>query len=101
VIVCTVERISAWWPSLAGEGELIEVRIVADGFLPKMVRNISGVLIEIGRGKRSPDWMTELIAERDRRKAGMAAPAEGLTLWRVKYADDELAAGAPIGDERG
>jgi len=101
IINCTVECLPAWWPDLAGTGELFEIRIAADGFLQKMVRNIAGELMEIGRGKRRPEWITELIAGRDRRLAGMAAPAEGLILWRVDYVDGEIVGGALSGDERG
>jgi tRNA pseudouridine38-40 synthase len=54
-----------------------------------MVRNIAGLLVEIGEGERPPDWLDEVLAGRDRRLGGGTAPAHGLTLWRVGY-DDEL-----------
>jgi tRNA pseudouridine38-40 synthase len=65
----------------------IEIRVVADGFLPQMVRNITGALVEVGRGSRDPAWIDELIAARDRRFGPEAAPARGLTLWRVGFSD--------------
>jgi tRNA pseudouridine38-40 synthase len=50
-----------------------------------MVRNIVGTLVEVGRGERSPEWFSELLAARDRTRAGDTAPAHGLYLVAVKY----------------
>jgi tRNA pseudouridine38-40 synthase len=50
-----------------------------------MVRTIVGTLLEVGRGRRSPDSVAALIASRDRRQAGAAVPAHGLCLMRVEY----------------
>ena len=88
VFCCEIRKLEPWWGAVAGTGELIEIRIVADGFLPRMVRNIAGTLIEVGSGERSPDWIAQLLAARDRRMAGKTAPAHGLTLWRVGYEHD-------------
>lgn len=76
-----------------GTGQLIEVDVAADGFLPRMVRGIVGTLVEIGRQLRPPTWIDELLALRDRRVGAMNAPAHGLVLWRVGYAGDELGPG--------
>jgi tRNA pseudouridine38-40 synthase len=62
---------------------LIEVE--ADGFLYNMVRNLVGTLLEVGRGKRSAAWPVEVLAERDRRRAGATAPPHGLYLLRVFF----------------
>jgi tRNA pseudouridine38-40 synthase len=75
------------WPGAAG---VVEIRIVADGFLPRMVRNIAGALVEIGQDRRSPEWMGELLAARDRRHGPPAAPAHGLTLWAIGYGADPI-----------
>lgn len=69
---------------------ILEIRVVADGFLPRMVRNIVGALVEAGQGRQTPDWIDELLAARDRRRGSTVAPAQGLTLWRVGYSDDRF-----------
>lgn len=58
-----------------------------DGFLYKMIRNIMGVLLEVGREKRSADSIQGLLLSRDRRLGAMALPAHGLTLVQVYYRD--------------
>lgn len=73
----------------ASRGMVMEIRAVADGFLPHMVRNIVGALVDVGRGRRDPEWIAELLESRDRRAGSTTAPAHGLTLWRVGYGDDE------------
>jgi tRNA pseudouridine38-40 synthase len=65
--------------------DLITYEICGDGFLRHMVRAIVGTLVEIGRGKRPPEWMAEVIASRSRAHAGPTAPPEGLFLVGVEY----------------
>jgi tRNA pseudouridine38-40 synthase len=67
----------------AGEGLTITLR--GDGFLRHMVRTIAGTLVEIGRGRWPPEHMADLLASRDRRRAGPTAPAQGLFLVDVEY----------------
>ncbi len=71
-------------PHLAGERITLDIR--ADGFLYNMVRNIVGTLVEVGRGRRDPAWVAAALQARDRRRAGMTAPALGLCLMHVEYA---------------
>lgn len=87
-----VRTVAPWWGNPA-EGDLIEYRVAADGFLPKMVRTIMGSLMEIGLGERPVEWMEALIAGRDRRLAGKTAPSDGLILWQVGYADEPVPTG--------
>ncbi len=68
-------------------GDEIAIEVRGSGFLRHMVRNIAGTLIEVGRGRRSPESMRELIEARNRDLAGPTAPAEGLTLISVEYPD--------------
>ena len=64
---------------------LLQVEAEANAFLQHMVRNIVGSLIRVGRGKAGPEWMREVLASRDRRRAGAAAPARGLVLAGIEY----------------
>ena len=66
-------------------GPLLTFVIEGDGFLYKMCRGIVGTLVQIGQGKIPPEKITAMLAQRDRRVAGMTAPARGLVLWRVFY----------------
>jgi tRNA pseudouridine38-40 synthase len=63
----------------------LAVEVEADGFLYNMVRNIVGTLIEVGRGKHPPEWISEVLTARNRAAAGPTAPAHGLFLVRVDY----------------
>ena len=67
------------------EGERIFIDALADGFLHHMVRNIVGVLMEVGQGKREPDWSRRVLEGRDRTLGGVTAPANGLRLVAVEY----------------
>lgn len=58
----------------------------ADGFLHHMVRNIAGTLMCIGEGREAVEWAGQLLAGRDRRRAGPTASAAGLYLTQVTYA---------------
>ena len=69
---------------------VLEIRVVADGFLPHMVRNIVGALLQVGQSHRPPEWIAELLAGRDRRHGPATAPPHGLTLQRVGFAGDVL-----------
>jgi tRNA pseudouridine38-40 synthase len=66
--------------------DLVVLDIVANAFLHHMVRNIMGVLLEIGSGERAPQWAAAVLAGRDRRGAGMTAPASGLYFVGPRYA---------------
>jgi len=55
------------------------------GFLRYQVRNMVGVLIEIGEGKRKSEDILDILEAKDRRKAGITAPPEGLYLRDVYY----------------
>jgi tRNA pseudouridine38-40 synthase len=63
----------------------LAILISADRFLHHMARNIVGSAVAVGRGARPPEWLAEVLAGRDRTRAGPTAPAQGLTLLRVLY----------------
>ncbi len=59
--------------------------VTGNAFLHNMVRILAGTLVEVGHGRRDPAWVAEVLAARDRRRAGPTAPAHGLTLERVHF----------------
>lgn len=67
------------------QGDVIEFKVAADGFLYNMVRIMTGTLVAVGHGKINPEDIEIIIESRDRKNAGMTAPAEGLYLNRVVY----------------
>ncbi|MGV3773370.1 MAG: tRNA pseudouridine synthase A, partial [Verrucomicrobiales bacterium] len=71
--------------SINQKGHLVTFKIRGDGFLYKMCRGIVGTLIQVGVGKFKPEEVLTMLETRDRRMAGMTAPAHGLILWKVFY----------------
>jgi tRNA pseudouridine38-40 synthase len=67
------------------EGDFVTLELRADAFLQRMVRNITGTLVSVGRGEQTVEWVTSVLESRDRTRGGMAAPAHGLTLRHVIY----------------
>jgi tRNA pseudouridine38-40 synthase len=63
--------------------------VFGNGFLKQMVRNIVGTCVEVGRGSLAAERIGAILASRDREQAGPTAPACGLTLMRVYYAEEE------------
>lgn len=66
-------------------GEYIDIRIRADGFLYNMVRIIVGTLVSVAAGRIASDSIADIILSKDRSRAGMTAPADGLYLNKVIY----------------
>jgi len=66
-------------------GDFLDLVVSADSFVHNMVRIITGTLVEVGRGHRSPALLGDLLASGDRTKAGFTAPAHGLYLEQVEY----------------
>lgn len=63
----------------------VRLEFEGNGFLYKMVRNIVGTLLEVASGKRPFESLKTLFEAKDRRLAGIAAPAKGLFLVKVRY----------------
>ena len=72
---CTVER----------QRELVLFTVEGDGFLYNMVRIMVGTLLDIAAGRLAQDSLPDIIASRDRTRAGATAPAKGLCLRQVYY----------------
>lgn len=70
---------------LRRKGDDLTLTFHGDGFLYHMVRILVGTLLEVGRGERSPEEMSAILAARDRAAAGATAPARGLALVEVDY----------------
>ena len=71
------------------QGPLITMDIEADGFLYRMVRAVAGTLMEIGKGRWTPEVADAMLKDRRCRWSCVTAPACGVTLMRVSYARRE------------
>ena len=92
--ICTVTEAgwSTYRPTHCGlmgaefqDGDYIVFRVKANRFLRNMVRAIVGSLIEVGRGKREPEWIAELIAGGTRSDAGTSVPGKALFFCGASY----------------
>jgi tRNA pseudouridine38-40 synthase len=70
---------------IENRGELVHIHAYANAFLHHMVRNLAGVLMQIGAGEREPEWAKEVLDARDRKRGGVTAPPDGLYLTQVEY----------------
>lgn len=78
-------------------GKFVVVDVAANAFLHHMVRNIAGVLMDIGAGLQDIEWTRHLLAAGDRNLAGVTAAPEGLYLVDVQYpAKFDLPAGPDL-----
>jgi len=79
----TVRTITAL--DILTNGNEITIRITGNGFLYNMVRIIVGTLIRVGRGFYEPEKVKEILEAKDRKAAGVTAPAHGLMLMEIHY----------------
>jgi tRNA pseudouridine38-40 synthase len=70
------------------DGDWITLTVSANAFLQHMVRNITGSLAAVGKGEQTTAWIAGILASRDRKRGGIAAPPHGLTLMSVDYPAD-------------
>ena len=75
---------------LKRSGRLLTFIIEGDGFLYRMCRGIVGTLVQVGLGKFPAGEISRMLGRKDRRGAGMTAPAQGLVLWKVYYRKKSL-----------
>ncbi len=71
--------------SVARDEDWIVLDVTANAFLQHMVRNVAGSLVSVGSGDKSAEWLSAVLANRDRKQGGVAAPSHGLTLIAVDY----------------
>lgn len=67
------------------EGEFIVFKICGNAFLQRMVRSITGTLLDLAWKKETPETMRSILTSKDRSRAGTTAPARGLFLNLVEY----------------
>jgi len=83
-----VSKVADWLGSTKCNGSMITYRVEADAFLHHMVRNIVAVLVDVGRGKLTAKDVKRILKTKDRQQLPSAtAPASGLVLYDVHYAD--------------
>jgi len=70
------------------EAERLIATVRADSFCYSMVRNLVGAVVCVADGRKGPEWMDELLANRERVSDSLVFPARGLSLYRVDYPDD-------------
>lgn len=70
---------------LSRQGDWVILDIEAVGFLHNMVRNITGTLLAVGRGRKPEAWVADVLASRDRCAAGENAPPGGLYFMQARY----------------
>ncbi|MDA0788885.1 MAG: tRNA pseudouridine(38-40) synthase TruA [Proteobacteria bacterium] len=70
------------------QDRLVMIEVSANAFLHHMVRNIAGVLMDVGAGEKDLSWPAQLLALRDRTKGGKTASPSGLYLVGVSYGVD-------------
>ena len=80
-------------------GDLFTVRVRGNGFLYNMVRIIAGTLAGVGRGYFEPEEVERMLEEKDRTKAGVTAPPQGLTLVGIEY-EETVPGGAENSQEK-
>ncbi len=77
--VKTIEKIE-----IINESDKVKIEITGSGFLKQMVRNIVGTLVDLNRGKVQHS-IKDILESRDRKLAGVTAPAQGLYVKEVEY----------------
>ena len=80
--VCDLKEIT-----VESKDDVVSISVRADHFLHNMVRVIVGTLIEVGRGRITPEHIDSILCKRDRRAAGPTVPPNGLFLVAVEYGE--------------
>jgi tRNA pseudouridine38-40 synthase len=79
---------SATWTRQIHDPRLLVFEISGNAFCRQMVRSVTGLLVDIGRGNRTPGEVLGVLNAKDRNAAGSVAPSHGLCLWEVSYPVD-------------
>ena len=81
---------TVYYCRVARQGDLLELKVCANGFLYNMVRAITGTVLYAAEGKLQPEEIPEILASGNRTLAGPTAPPGGLYLTHVWYEDERL-----------
>lgn len=88
------------WIKVWRQGQYVIIDVEANGFLHHMVRNIAGVLLEIGAGNAPENWAKEVLEHRDRTQGGITAPPYGLYFQKIIYPEEfnlpQLSLASPV-----
>lgn len=84
-----------WRVAVEAEGPLVSLEVRGNAFCQHQVRIMAGTLVDVGRGRFTPDDVRSMVEAKDRTHAGQTAPAQGLTLEEVYYPDTAHRAGIP------
>jgi len=76
---------TVYWCDTETDGDLISIRVCADGFLYNMVRAIVGTMVYAAHGKLEPEDIPALLERGDRRLTGPTMPPQGLAMSRIWY----------------
>lgn len=87
----TIRRIEDIAVAPAADPELVGFDVRGNAFLRNMVRIVVGTLVEVGAGRRPAEQVAEILASRDRTRAGITAPPQGLELVSVRYDGRKIA----------
>ncbi len=79
-----------YWCDVTRNGDLLELKVCANGFLYNMVRAITGTVLYAAEGKFLPEDIPAILESGDRRLAGPTVPPGGLYLTRLWYEDERL-----------
>jgi tRNA pseudouridine38-40 synthase len=67
------------------EDQQVWINVIGNAFLHNMIRNIIGALLAVGSGEHQPEWVLQVLKARDRKVAGITAPAAGLYFSGILY----------------
>lgn len=80
-----IQRLSSEMLNSSPSGDYISLTFHGNGFLRNMVRILTGTLVGVGLGEISPNQVKEILEAKNRKMAGVTAPAKGLCLMQVDY----------------
>ncbi len=74
-----------WWISVEATPDGLMISIAGNQFLYKMVRNLVGSIVAVGRGSLQKEMLLDILHQKQRARAGVCAPAHGLSLYKIYY----------------